>query len=159
MNLATEMGFRRESIRVRENEALLNIYYTGDILQKKARVFFRAYGITDVQYNVLVLLNYEADDNRGLAQQDLSRMLLVNRSNITSLIDRMEKAKLVRRFSVPGDRRSYEVRLTPLGKEVLLKVEGRYMEEVKRIVGVLSEGESRSLIRALERIREGLRKG
>jgi DNA-binding MarR family transcriptional regulator len=159
MNLGKELGFRRESIRVRENESLLNIYYTGDILRKKARVFFRAYGITDVQYNVLVLLHYEADDNRGLAQQDLSRMMLVNRSNITSLIDRMEKAKLVRRFSVPGDRRYNEIRITPLGKEVLLKVEGRYMEEVKRIMGVLSEDESESLIRALERIREGLREG
>jgi DNA-binding MarR family transcriptional regulator len=159
MSLGKELGFKREGIRVRENEALLNIYYTGDILRKKARIFFRAYGITDVQFNVLVLLYYEVDDNRGLTQQDLSRMLLVNRSNITSLIDRMEKADLVRRFEVPGDRRYNAIRLTSLGKEVLLKVEGRYMEEVKKIVGVLSEEESISLIRALGRIREGLNIG
>jgi DNA-binding MarR family transcriptional regulator len=157
MSLGKELGFRREGIRLRENETLLNIYYTGDILRKKARVFFKAYGITDVQFNVLVLLYYEADEDRGLTQQDLSRMLLVNRSNITSLVDRMEKARFVRRFEVPGDRRYNAIRLTPLGKEVLSKVESRYMEEVKRIVGVLSEEESESLIMALGRIREGLR--
>jgi DNA-binding MarR family transcriptional regulator len=157
MKLEKELGLRR-GIRVREHEALLNIYYTGDILKKRARLFFKKYGITDVQFNLMEILYYQADDGVGLTQRELSKMLLVNRSNITSLIDRMEKAKLVTRFDVPGDRRYNAVRLTLHGKDVLLKVEGSYMEEVKRIVGVLSEPESGRLIEALERIRHGLRK-
>lgn len=157
MKLEKELGLKH-GIQVKEHEALLNIYFTGDILRKRARVFFKKHGITDVQFNLMAILYHQADDSVGLTQQELSKMLLVNRSNITSLIDRMEKAKLVMRFDVPGDRRYNAVRLTSHGKDVLLNVEDSYMEEIKRIIGVLSESESEQLVRALERIRQGLRK-
>ncbi|OPY75888.1 MAG: HTH-type transcriptional regulator MhqR [Syntrophorhabdus sp. PtaU1.Bin058] len=157
MKLEKELGLKK-GIQVREHEALLNIYFTGDILKKRARVFFKDHGITDVQFNLMEILYHQADDGIGLTQRELSRMLLVNRSNITSLIDRMEKAKLVTRFDVPGDRRYNAIRLTPRGKEVLLNVEDSYMEEVKRIIGALSKSESEQLVKSLEKIRQGLRK-
>ena len=157
MKLEKELGFK-QGIKIAEHEALLNIYYTGDILKKRARGFFKKYGITDVQFNLMELLYYQADEKVGLTQGELSRMLLVNRSNMTTLIDRMEKAKLVTRFDVPGDRRYNAIRLTAHGKKALLDVEGKYMDEVKKIIGVLSKSEMGGLIKALEGIRQGLHK-
>ena len=157
MKLEKELKLK-QGIKVAEHEALLNIYYTGDVLKKRARQFFRKYGVTDVQFNLLELLYYQAPENVGLTQGELSRMLLVNRSNMTSLIDRMEKAHLVTRFDVPGDRRYNAIRLTSQGKKILLGVEHEYIEEVKKIMGVLSKSEMEVLTRAMERIRQSLKK-
>ena len=157
MKLEKELKLK-QGIKVAEHEALLNIYYTGDVLKKRARQFFKKYGVTDVQFNLLELLYYQAPENVGLTQGELSRMLLVNRSNMTSLIDRMEKAHLVTRFDVPGDRRYNAIRLTPQGKKILLSVEHEYIEEVKKIMGVLSKPEIKTLTSAMERIRQGFQK-
>lgn len=156
MKLEKELGLKA-GIKVTEHEALLNIYYTGDLLRKRAREFFTQYGITDVQFNLMSLLYYQAEEKKGLTQAELSRMLLVNRSNVTSLIDRMEKATLVIRVDVPGDRRYNAIRLTDKGKRMIEDVAERYMDEVKKVMGILEESEIDILIRSLERIRQNMR--
>jgi DNA-binding MarR family transcriptional regulator len=157
MKLEKELGLTR-GIKVPAHEALLNIYFTGDLLKKRARQFFSAYNITDVQFNLLELLYYQADLEVGLTQQKLSRMFRVNQSNITSLIDRMEKAGLVERTDVPGDRRYYAIKLTAEGKRILEELHSTYINEVKKIMSVLTDDEMGALITSLERIREGLRR-
>lgn len=155
MSLQHELGLKR-AFRVPVHETLLNIYHTGSRIKKRAREFFADYGITDVQFNVLELLLYQTEENEGLTQAELSRMMLVNRANITSLVDRMEKANLVVRTDVPDDRRFNAVRLTAQGKQVLLDVEEKYVREVARIMDPLSDKEMDQLRGMLERIRETL---
>jgi len=79
--------------------------------------------------------------------------MLVNRANITSLIDRMEKADLVIRTPAPADRRSNIVKLTGRGKELLAQIEPLYTREVKRIMAALKLNEQKTVIEMLERIR------
>jgi MarR family 2-MHQ and catechol resistance regulon transcriptional repressor len=155
VGLKEELGLK-VPFTVPAHEALLSIFFTGSLIKKRAREFFSAYGITDVQFNLMALLLYHSGDDGGLTQADLSRMMLVNRANITSLIDRMEKANLVVRTSVPGDRRYNSIRLTAHGKRVLLDVEDEYAHEVGRIMGVLDDSDVQELISALERIRSNL---
>ena len=157
MKLANELNFKNP-IKIPAHEALLNIYYTGDLLRKRAREFFVQYNITDVQFNLMVLLRHQADEETGLTQADLSRMLLVNRSNITSLIDRMERAGLVERADVPGDRRYNAIRLTGKGRQTLRNVEDKYMDEVKKVMAALPGPEMERLVNSLEHIRQALRK-
>lgn len=156
MSLEKELNFKKAFSEL-PHEALLNIYYTANLLKKKSADFFRTRGITDVQFNVLELLYHQAGERKGLTQVELSRMLLVNRANITSLIDRMEKAGFVSRQDVPGDRRYNIVRLTDHGKKLLLNIEKDYIGEVKRIMKPLNQSDMKSLIRLLERIREKLK--
>jgi DNA-binding MarR family transcriptional regulator len=155
MKLKDELGLKQD-LSNRAHEGLLGIYFTGDLLRKRAREFFSAYGITDVQFNLMELLFYQSKKKEGLTQAELSRMMLVNRSNVTALLDRMEKTGLVRRNQVPGDRRINSVTLTPKGGKVLLDVEKKYMEEVEAIMGVLSKKELEELTAALGRVREKL---
>ncbi len=155
MVLQQELGLR-QGFRSLHHEALLNIYYTVSRIKKKAATFFRDYGLTDVQFNLMMLLLHQAGEDGGLTQVELSRMLLVNRANITTLIDRMEKADLVGRTAVPGDRRYNAVRLTAHGKKLLLDVEDAYRGEIGKVMSALSESEQKALIRLLERLRENL---
>ena len=84
-------------------------------------------------------------------------MMLVNRANITSLVDRMEKAGIVTRDAHSKDRRFNIVKLTPKGKNLFEKVEPVYIRQVKKVMSPLSERELNSLMRLLEKIRQQLR--
>jgi len=155
MVLENELGFKR-GIKTLEHEALLNIYYTSSKIKKKASEFFHQFGLTDVQFNVLMLLEHQSGSDGGLSQSQLSDMMLVNRANITSLIDRMEKVQLVIRTDAKGDRRSNIVKMTNKGKKIFDKVELLYIKQVKQLMSVLSIDEQRKIISALEKIRAGI---
>ena len=152
MSLEFELRLRRP-FTLLAHEALLNIYYSASCLKKKAGEFLRPFGLTDVQFNLMMLLKYQSEQEQGLSQAQLSSMMLVNRANITSLIDRMEKADLVIRTPAPADRRSNIVKLTSRGKELLAEIEPHYTKEVKRIMNALKLNEQKTVIEMLERIR------
>ncbi len=152
MSLGEELGLRKP-IAMAPHEALLNIYYTASCLKKKADGFFRPYNLTDVQFNLMMLLEHQSGREGGLSQAQLSDMMLVNRANITSLIDRMEKAGLVVRTASPDDRRYNIVKLTSRGKNLFVTVDPLYVKEVKKIMACLTETEQKRLIQMLEKIR------
>ena len=154
MSLEHELGLSKP-IALLAHEALLNIYYTASCLKKQAGEFFRSFGLTDVQFNTLMLLHHQSGPEGGLSQAQLSDMMLVNRANTTALIDRMEKANLVVRTAAASDRRYNIVKLTAHGKKLLAEVEPLYAEEVKKIMAALKEAEQKKLITMLEKIRSG----
>ena len=82
--------------------------------------------------------------------------MLVNRANITTLIDRMEKAGLVARKPVPDDRRYNIIELTPHGVEMYQRVSGIYKRKVGEIMHVLDENELDALKTILEKLRKNL---
>ena len=74
----------------------------------------RQYGLTSSQSSVMRnLLKYGPTSSAGL-----SRMLYVTPSNITGVIDRLEKKTLVERVRKVGDRRVALIRLTESGEEL-----------------------------------------
>lgn len=153
MALRDELNMNK-AIKVGEHEALLNIYYTASRLKKRADEFFRPLGLTDVQFNLMMLLSHQGGKENGLSQAQLSEMMLVNRANITSLIDRVESAGLVKRTPAIKDRRLNIVRLTAKGKNKLMKIEQDYIKEVKKVMSALSDNEQKRLIKLLEKVRE-----
>lgn len=155
MSLEFELRFKKP-IAMLAHEALLNTYYTASCLRKKAGDFLRPFGLTDVQFNLMMLLQHQSCTREGLSQAQLSNMMLVNRANITSLIDRMEKADLVIRTPAPSDRRSNIVKLTNRGKRLLAQIEPLYAKEVKRIMAALKQAEQKKLIAMLEKIRNNI---
>lgn len=155
MSLQDELGLRKP-IALLPHEAVLNIYYTASCLKKRADEFFRTFGLTDVQFNVMMLLHHQSGPEEGLSQARLSDMMLVNRANTTALIDRMEKSGLVVRTAAPDDRRYNIVKLTSRGKKLFARVEPLYAKQFQEIMSALKESEQKVLIRVLESIRSKL---
>jgi DNA-binding MarR family transcriptional regulator len=155
MTLESELTLLKP-IKLLPHRSLLNIYYTASCLKKRADEFFRQFGLTDVQFNVLILLAYHSGPKGGLSQAQLSDMMLVNRANVTSLIDRMEKAELVVRTAAPNDRRYNIVRMTPKGKKLFDKVEPLYSKQIRQLMAVLNDSEQKALVKALGKIRKEL---
>ena len=151
MSLKEELGLKR-GFKVLEHEAVLNIYFTASKLKKRADEFFRKFNLTDVQFNVMMLLHYQSDNGGGLSQAQLSKMMLVNRANITPLIDRMERAELVTRNS-SADRRYNIIKMTERGKKLFGKVEPLYGKLVVEKMSAIKKGEQKQLIAVLEKVR------
>ena len=76
--------------------------------------------LTGARFTLLLTL-YFARDNL-LAQNEISRELSVSRTNITNLIDGLERDGLVERVPNPADRRVSYARLTETGKRACLEV-------------------------------------
>jgi len=155
MALEQELGLKK-GFKVLEHEAILNIYYSASCIRKRASEFFRELGLTDVQFNVMMLLAHQSGRQEGLTQAQLSNMMLVNRANITTLIDRMEKAELVVRSEAAGDRRSNIIKMTNKGKKLFARIEPLYAKQVKAAMNVLGTAEQKKLIVMLEKIRNKL---
>ena len=136
------------------HEAVLNVVHTANLLSSLGGRLFRGFGLTEAQFNVLFALKHKT---REVTQSDLGKRLVVSRASITSVLDRLEDKGLVRRKTVPGNRRIHHVSLTPKGRRLIDKVEPEYREEIHGVMESLNETGCRQLIRHLERVRRGAR--
>jgi DNA-binding MarR family transcriptional regulator len=151
MKLQRELKLRQPLASV-NHEALLSLVRTSSLMQKLSDRFFSRFGLTDVQFNILMILKEHG--KAGLSQQELSEHLIVTKSNVVGLIDRLERAGYVQRMSHPSDRRFNQIVMTPKGEKLELKIEELYFAEVDKMMNALSTAEKRAVIQAMERIRE-----
>jgi DNA-binding MarR family transcriptional regulator len=108
-------------------------------------------GLPLTWYDVLVQLE-EAPDHR-LRMQELARAVLLSKSGLTRLVDRMGTAGLVGREPCPDDRRGTFVVLTGAGIERLHSAAPTHMRGViEHFTGQLTEEEAVTLGDVLGRI-------
>ncbi|MEK6323184.1 MAG: MarR family transcriptional regulator [Acidobacteriota bacterium] len=151
MRLQQELKLKQPLASV-NHEALLSLVRTSSLMQKLSDRFFSQFGLTDVQFNILMILKEHGSE--GLSQQELSEHLIVTKSNVVGLIDRLERGDYVKRVSHPSDRRFNQIVLTPKGQKLEAKVEKSYFKEVDKMMNVLSPSEKRSVVKAMESIRQ-----
>jgi MarR family 2-MHQ and catechol resistance regulon transcriptional repressor len=120
-------------------EPLLQLLRTAETLWNVSRVFLDRWEISPSQFNVLNLASLTED---GLTQSELSRKLIMHRSNLTGLVDRLEQRSLVKRRSEPGDRRAWRIVLTIKGKKLLAEILPQYHQLAEQVWGTISVGEA-----------------
>lgn len=102
-------------------------------------------------YDVLVQL-HEADDDR-LRMQELADAVLLSKSGLTRLVDRMERAGLVAREACPTDRRGTFAVLTDDGRATLRRTAPEHLRGVsEHFAGHLTSDEAKVLERVFTRI-------
>lgn len=151
MSLYKELKLKQPLASV-NHEALLSLVRTSALMQKLSDRFFSRFGLTDVQFNILMILKEHG--SAGLSQQELSEHLIVTKSNVVGLIDRLEDGGYVKRMSHPSDRRFNQIVLTPKGGKLELKIEESYFTEVDKMMNALSTPQKRAVIQAMEKIRQ-----
>jgi DNA-binding MarR family transcriptional regulator len=128
---------------------------TSEVLLRESQHFFRPLGVTEAQFNVLNVL---ANAPTGLSQRELGDVLVVDRSNVTGLIDRMEKAGWVRREDHPQDRRIHRVMLTVKGRQLWAGVWPLYVAAVEKVVAGLANADIKHTLASLASLEEGAKK-
>jgi MarR family transcriptional regulator, organic hydroperoxide resistance regulator len=93
----------------------------------------RMLGLSIPQFDLLSTLT----EREGLSQQELAERLYVTKGNVSGLLDRMVEAGLVERRSIPGDRRSNALYLTPKGRDLADQGIAAQRAYVMRTLGTL----------------------
>ncbi len=106
-----------------------------------------AEGLSLIQVRLLGTLR-----DRHPAMNDLARLLGLDKSSVTGLVDRAERRGLLRRTVNPRDRRAYEVGLTAKGRALARRVEREFEREAARLTAGLAPPEQASLSAAITRI-------
>jgi DNA-binding MarR family transcriptional regulator len=102
--------------RTVEEEVFLSIQVAADVLMEPWAAYLKeAADLTPAQYNVLRILRGAGDE--GLWAGEIGERLVARSPDVTRLIDRLEKRKLVRRRRDPVDRRAVRVHITDAGRE------------------------------------------
>lgn len=90
--------------------------------------------------------------NEGKAQQVIGELIGLNPTQMVFLVDELESRGFVERRRNPADRRSYALYLTPVGKDMLGKVQEVAQAHQAKLGMSLSASEQYKLTELLHRI-------
>ena len=108
----------------------------------------RDHGLTESQLGVLEALRHAGP----LTQGQLCARILRSGSNLTTVVDNLERAALVRRERDATDRRVQRVHLTDRGRALIEAALPAHVERVTRLLGCLTPEERRALERLCARL-------
>src|SRR5947209_16520164 len=100
-----------------------------------------------------VLVQLHKTPHKRLAMTELANAVLLSKSGLTRLVDRIEEAALVERASAPGDRRSLLIVLTSSGEKMLKRAAPIHGNGIRRhFAAYIRDNEAAALEAALGRI-------
>jgi DNA-binding MarR family transcriptional regulator len=89
-----------------------------------------------------------------LPVSEIGRRLLISRSQMTHLIDKLIRLGMVERLPDKADRRIINIKLTGGGKIALRETRGRIRENIRRKLSCLKDDELEALSISLRKLRD-----
>jgi DNA-binding MarR family transcriptional regulator len=90
--------------------------------------------------------------DREPTMNELARLLDLDKSSVTGLVDRAERRGLVARAPSPADRRAVLVRLTEAGRGLVSEAAGLFAADVSAMLGPLAPRDQAALARIISRL-------
>lgn len=151
MSLRDEIKQRRP-FKSREEEVSLNVHRTANALAQGFAPLLKDADLTATQYNALRILRGAGKD--GLPCGEIAARMITKDSDITRLLDRLEKRGLVGRRRDSDDRRVVLTRITADGLRLLAGLDQPVVETHARLLSHLGPRRLRQLAELLEAARE-----
>jgi DNA-binding MarR family transcriptional regulator len=145
---------QRKPIRMVEEEAVLNLVRTTDMLMQRLTDALKPHALSGTQYNVLRILRGAGDE--GASCKDISSRMLTRDPDITRMMDRLEVRGLITRDRAKEDRRVVTHRLTPDGLDLVNALDEPIEALHEQAMRHMSRTKLRELIALLEELRSGL---
>lgn len=153
MNIFHELGVREGKDRMNE-EVIYNIARAYTIIDNFISKFLETYNLSPAKFNILLMVKHVGKD-KGIPQQEISRLLLVTTSNMTRMIDKLEKDEYVERVHQEGDRRVNLIKITKKGSDLLNAIWPHYKEKVDSLMEAsFSKTEKNQLNKMLGRFKD-----
>ena len=128
-------------------KALINIKYTANWLTSKEITFFKPYGISPQQFNILRILR---GANQAIKVQVVKERMIERAPNATRLMDKLCDKKLIERVRCEDDRRVVFVEINKKGLALLKKIDTELNID---FLNKLTEEEAKTLSNILDKIR------
>lgn len=131
-----------------EQEVYLMLMRVSSELNAAHAELFRNAGITWTQYNALRILR--GADGEALSCSEIGERMIARDTDVTRLLDRLEKQDLVQRARDDLDRRVVKTRITEHGTGLLDELAASVAEMHRSQLGHLGEEKLRTLLSLLE---------
>lgn len=115
-----EEAIQQKKFNSIHQKAVINLIYTSNWLQNKQEEFFRAFGITGQQFNILRILKGQFP--KSISGTEIKSRMLDRNSDVSRLLDRLAGKKLICRRTCPNDRRALDVLITDQGIDLLKQI-------------------------------------
>ncbi len=135
-----------------EEEAVLNILRTAEVLQRTLAEFLKEFDLSPTQYNVLRILR--GAGAAGVTCSQIGERLLTHDPDITRLLDRMEARALIARERSSTDRRAIITRISGDGLRLVDSIDAPIRAMTQLRMGKFEQNSLTGLIAELERVRE-----
>jgi DNA-binding MarR family transcriptional regulator len=133
--------------------------YTGFLLRKVSSASFQAFaeivgehGLHPMHFGMLTIIEAE----EPISQQELSHRTDIDPSTMVARMDVLVELGLVERVRNTDDRRSYEIRLSPAGRKLLIELREEAREHGKRFFAPLTASERKQLHELLVKLADGI---
>jgi DNA-binding MarR family transcriptional regulator len=137
-----------------QQELFLNLLRTADAFGRAAEKNLKPEVLSLPQYNILRVLR--GAPAAGISCRELGERLITWRPDLTRLLDKLEKRRLVSRDRSAGDRRIVNLKITTAGQELLRRLDVPVQSGSRNQMRNMSVRELKTLINLLEKLREGL---
>jgi DNA-binding MarR family transcriptional regulator len=104
-----------------ESDACVMAARLGLTINMEVEEFFRKWGITVLQFNVLRILYVRDPDRQGISRGAIESRLIHRVPDVTRLLDRLESAGLIERYRPADNQRTVLARLTDKGFDLVEK--------------------------------------
>ena len=128
-------------------KALINIKFTANWLNSKENDYFKQYGISPQQFNILRILR---GANESIPVQTIKDRMIERAPNATRLMDKLCDKHLIERVRCENDRRVVYINISKEGLSLLTKIDSASDID---FVDKLSEEEAATLSDLLDKIR------
>lgn len=145
-----EEAIKQTAFKTEEERLVINLVYTSGWLSSEQNRFFKRFGISSQQYNVLRILRGQFPNpaSVGLIQE----RMLDKMSNASRLIEKLKQKKLVKRSECSKDRRQVDVLITEDGLKLLEDID-KLNGEMHSICNTLNQTEKKKLNELLDKLR------
>ncbi len=128
-------------------KAMLNVIYTANWITSHQNEFFKPFGISPQQYNILRILNGAGTE---LKVQVIKERMIERAPNATRMMDKLCSKELIKRHNCENDRRVVYVEITKKGVRLLEAIK---LKDGDKLLDRLSEVEASQLSDLLDKIR------
>ena len=143
-NLEKDINSVFESNRIK---AMINIVYTASWIASAQNEFFKPFGISPQQYNILRILNGAGE---ALNVQTIKDRMIERSPNATRLMDKLSAKNYIKRFPSENDRRVVKIDITKDGKLLLESIPKDFNDN---LLENITEEEAKQLSDLLDKAR------
>jgi len=127
------------------DEAVVSILVAADQVDRALSAVVEPHGITTDQYNVLRILR--GVHAKGHPRREIARRMIRRAPDVTRMLDRLIKRKLIVRIRDPEDGRLSVARIAPTGINLLARIDPEIEAAQLALTSTLTQAELRQLVR------------
>ena len=131
-------------------KAVVNLIFTSNWLQSRQQEFFKSFGITGQQFNILRILKGQYP--KSISGTEIKSRMLDRNSDVSRLLNRLAAKKLITKNTCPNDKRASDVLITEEGMQLLSHINRTQKQD--HILS-LSDEEAETISALLDKARIG----